>query len=107
MDVKTQEFFWDSLNLWLSDNSLENPLLGALDETEFLFGIRNTDEEDFRQNFIILLGKFFIYKEKLFGSGNFEIYKFLMELKQILTIEKWACIMEHSLQENYEGNIGV
>lgn len=73
--------FWDSLNLWLGNNSLENPRLGNLEEIELLFGIRHTDDEDFRLNFIILLGKFFIYREKLFGYGRLDLYKFLMELK--------------------------
>lgn len=38
--------------------------------------------------YILLLGKSFVYRHKLFNKNDLDIYKFLCEFKHILTVEK-------------------
>lgn len=48
-------------------------------EYEFLFGIEGDSLQDQRLNYILLLGKFFVYREKVFNQGDLDVYKFLAE----------------------------
>lgn len=93
--------FWASLGKWLRQNSAVIALPRTISEVEFLLGILDTDEMDLRLNFILLLGKFYIYKEKVFGKGLLEPYKFLVELKNVLLVERLACLREHSLRKKF------
>lgn len=72
-------------------------IVSFLTETEFLFGILDTDDIDFRINFILFVRKFLVYKEKIFGEGQLDPCEFIVELKRVLTNERMACTMEHSL----------
>lgn len=56
----------------------------SMSEIEFLLGLIDTNEMDFRLNFLLLFETFFIYKEKIFGEGRLNPYKFLVELKNVL-----------------------
>lgn len=95
------KIFWARLGNWLRQNSAIIALPRRMVELEFLLGMMDTDEMDFRLNFILLFGKFFIYKEKVFGKGHLEPYKFLVELKNVLSIERLACAREHSLRRKF------
>lgn len=93
--------FWQSLSLWLTNNSDAVSLPRQLEVTDFLFGIRDNDAKSHRINFIILLGKFYIYKQKLFHGGSLDTYAFLVELKHILTIERMACLQEGAYKKKF------
>lgn len=93
--------FWASLGKWLRHNSAIVTLPRNISEIEFLLGIIDTDEMDFRLNFLLLFGKFYIYKDKVFGEGRLDPYQFLVELKNVLVMEKMACAREHSLKKKF------
>lgn len=44
---------------------------------------------------------FYIYKQKLFGDGVLDPYKVLVEFKNLLLVEKLACIQEGSLRKKF------
>lgn len=94
--------FWTSVDLWLQENSLTTQSLGNLSEIEFLFGIPSLEPEDYRRNFILLLGKFYIAREKVFGEGKLDTYAFLMELKHVLSVERIACGKEKGNGDKFE-----
>lgn len=87
--------FWQSLSLWLTNNSDTVTLPRQLEATDFLFGIRESNDNAHRLNFILLLGRFYIYRQKLFHQGHLDTYAFLVELKHTLTIERMAALKEN------------
>lgn len=93
--------FWAGLGKWLRSNSAIVALSRSISELEFILGIIDTDDIDFRVNFILLLGKFYIYRQKIFAQGALDPYQFLVELKSVLTIERMACIREGKLQKKF------
>lgn len=93
--------FWDSLALWLTSNSDVISFPEDIEEPEFLFGINDRGDDAKRLNFILLYGRFYIYKQKVFGNGELDTYKFLVELKNLLLIERLACIQEGSLRRKF------
>lgn len=93
--------FWDSIALWLSSSSDIISFPEDLEETDFLFGIKGFGDDIKRINFILLYGRFYIYKQKIFGNGELDTYKFLVELKNLLLVERLACIQEGALQRKF------
>lgn len=93
--------FWQSLSLWLTNNSDIVTLPRQLEITDFLFGIRERDEIAHRLNFLLLLGKFYVYKQKLFHDGVLDTYAFLVELKHVLTIERLSCMEEGTYRKKF------
>lgn len=93
--------FWNSLSLWLEqfDGVVEFPK--SILEYEFMFGISGDSLEDFRINSIMLLARFYIYREKIYNNGFLSVYEFLIELKTALRVEKWACTSEGKVQEKF------
>lgn len=93
--------FWDSVALWLSSNSETVTFPEDIEETDFLFGLQGKGENERRLNLILLYGRFYIYKQKVFNNGELDTYKFLIELKNLLLIEKLACIQEGTRKRKF------
>lgn len=93
--------FWKGVCKWLRTNSAVITIPRNIAELDFLLGLIDTDEIDFRLNFILMLGKFYVYREKVFGDGLLEPYKFLVELKTVLNVERQACIREGKLLKKF------
>lgn len=93
--------FWKGVCKWLKNNSAVITVPRNIPELEFLLGIVDTDEIDFRLNFILMLGKFYVYREKIFGDGLLEPYKFLVELKAVLNTERIICLKEGKLVKKF------
>lgn len=93
--------FWDSLAIWLREHSIVLSMPNVMSETEFLFGLLGNADAIKRVNFILLLGKFYVYKTKIYANGNLCVYSFLVELRNILTIERRACMLENKLREKF------
>lgn len=93
--------FWDSVALWLEANSSKIDFPQEIEEPEFLFGIKGPGEELKRLNFILMYGPFYVYKQKVFGNGELDTYKFLVELKNLLLVEKLCCIQEGTLRKKF------
>lgn len=66
-----------------------------------MFGIAGDSIEDFRINYIMLLARFYIYREKIYNEGFLSVYEFLIEFKTALRVEKWACTNEGKVQEKF------
>lgn len=71
-------------------------------EYEFLFGLSGDSLKEKRYNLMLLFGKSFVYREKLFNNGDLEVYKFLCESKNLLAIKKLACIKEGSTKKKFD-----
>lgn len=69
-----------------------------------MFGVFGDTPEDYRINFIMLLARFYIYREKVFNNGYLSVYEFLIELKTSLRVEKWACTKDGNVQEKFLKN---
>lgn len=94
--------FWQSVSHWLLNNSELVHLPRQLEVTDFLFGIRGEDHSEKRVNFILLLGRFYVYRQKLFHQGVLDVYAFLVELKHTLSLERMACLKENSYNKKFK-----
>lgn len=55
--------------LWLKANSDTILFPQDIEELEFLFGIRDPGKEVKRINLILLYGRFYVHKQKIFCDG--------------------------------------
>lgn len=84
--------FWNSVCHWLSTQA---NFQVNIDEREFLFGVHRSIPQSRMTNFLTLLAKHFIFRQKLFHKANLDLTHFLRELKQKLGIEKFICMQEN------------
>lgn len=87
--------FWQSVSLWLTNNSDAALWPRQLEIIDFLFGFQERGETTHRINYILLHRKFYIYRQKRFHQGRLDTYAFLVELKHTLTIERMAALKEN------------
>ena len=64
-------------------------------EQNILFGVPLVDNESLVLNFCILYGKFYIYKQRLFGGNIVSLDTFLVSLKSQLEIEEKICTLNN------------
>lgn len=93
--------FWDSVALWLNANSNTVIFPQDIEEPDFLFGLKGHAEDERRVNLILLYGRFYVYKQKIFGNGELDAYRFLVEFKNLLLVEKLACIQEGTRRRKF------
>lgn len=93
--------FWSELAGWLEQFLDLIPFPKEIMEYDFLFGLQGSSIEISRINYVFLLGKFFVYRQKLFDNNNLDVYQFLCEFKNILAVEKMACIREGSSKKKF------
>lgn len=98
---KTKEF-WDSLAAWLRHHSNAVRFPYNILEYELLFGVYGNSVKEHRLNYILLLARFYIYREKIYNDNNLDVYRFLVELKNALVVERWACIKEGSFTNKFK-----
>lgn len=84
--------FWDRLTSWLDDYT--HLSLMGLSSTNLLFGVSVGSHNWKTINWLVLFGKFFIKKQKLFGLGKFPLIQFLSEMKNSLATEEKICYLE-------------
>ena len=83
--------FWAAFFNWWNETGHSYPQFqfphwpGA---KEILLGIPGRDNKILVLNFCILYGKFYIYKQRLFGENNLSLRSFLASLKYQLQIEE-------------------
>lgn len=94
--------FWNELVTWLIqfDNLLNIP--EEVLEYDFLFGTPSHSLKDRRMNYIFLLGKFYVYRQKIFHNNNLNVYEFMVEFKNTLVYEKIACLKEGSMNKKFK-----
>lgn len=90
--------FWKGIITWF-DREADIHLVVSL--RAFLFGIPDSAPHSKIVNFILLFGKFFIYRQKLFHHGSLDLVQFLRELKVRLNIEKYLAKIEDK-QRNFQ-----
>lgn len=96
------KLFWDSLATWLGGKEGVRVFPEDLAEEEFLLGIIEWDGDYSLFNYIILFAKFFIYKTNIFLQGTPELFPFLIELKNRLSIERLTCFSEGSYTKRFK-----
>lgn len=83
--------FWRSFCRWLATQANFHI---NLTEEEFLFGVPRGTPQARSINFLTILVKHFIFRQKLFHSANLDLTHFLRELKSKLGIERFICKQE-------------
>lgn len=83
--------FWHSVSLWLS---AEANLHIHVSEREFILGVPSTTLNAKTINFIVILAKFYIFRQKLFHHANLDLTHFLRELRCKLNVEKYNYAQE-------------
>ena len=63
-------------------------------EEHIIFGFPGKSDLESVLNYCILLGKWYIYTTKLQDSNIFDMYEYLVKLKQRLQIETDLCMKE-------------
>ena len=89
MECKNVCDFWTFLfNWWCGILNTELDMI----EEEMIFGvIDNREPMHFKiLNYCILMGKYYIYKRRLYYNNNIPLYSFLVELKQKLEIKRYV-----------------
>lgn len=66
-----------------------------------MFGFLSNTDEDIRLNTVIMYGKFYVYKSEIYGGGKLDVYQFLVEFKNLLMVERHACMNEGKLQDKF------
>lgn len=84
---KTREFWNFFFNWWngISDIKINSKCVEL--EESILFGFQIMEDEFKVLNYCIIHAKFYIYRNKIFGSNSLHLYEFLCELKRALRIE--------------------
>lgn len=83
--------FWSDLTEWM-DREADIQLYLSL--KAYLFGIPTTMPQAKVVNFLLLLIKFFVYRQKLFHQGSLDVIHFLRELRLRLQVEKYLTTLE-------------
>lgn len=86
------DVFWKQIVSWFAR---ETNVQLNVSLRSFLFGVPHTAPQAKVINFILLFTKFFIYRQKLFHQGSFELTQFLRELRQRLQVEKYITSKEN------------
>lgn len=76
--------FWRNLTYWLSHNT---NIVVRMDIEELIFGIPQHAPDAKCINFILILAKNFIFRQKLFHQGQLDQTHFLRELRLKLQVE--------------------
>lgn len=84
--------FWKSLCRWLATQANFHI---SLTEEEFMFGVPRALPQARSINFLTILTKHFIFRQKLFHNANLDLTHFLRELKMKLGIERFICRQEN------------
>lgn len=84
--------FWNTLCNWFAT---EVDIQIDMSSRSFLFGISVDRPQDKMVNFLLLLVKFYIYRQKLFHQGKFCLLQFLRELRSRLQVEKYILKLEN------------
>lgn len=101
-ECPTVKNFWDSVASWLDEKAGIKEFPEDLAEEEFLLGVVERNGDFSLLNYIILFAKFYIYKTTVFNLGDPELFPFLIELKNRLTIERLTCYSEGSFSKRFK-----
>lgn len=82
----------ESLSGWLWVKSSTVKLPREMTDFEFVFGSQARMWRILEQILLFCWEKF-VYREKLFNSKKLELYTFLLELKNVLTVKRLACMI--------------
>ena len=87
LDCPDVKAFWSALHRWTTYAEV-NVHLHEVSQVEALLGIPNKSKEFKLTNYILIMGKYYIHRQRLFYNNELNMYNFLVELKQKLLIEK-------------------
>lgn len=87
--------FWANLNKWC-ENQLDLSI-ASLSTKEKVLGLVNDNGNTSQNkllNWLLLVAKYFLHRQKLFHKGDISLIAFLSELKTKINTEKQACFRE-------------
>ena len=88
--------FWKYFSNWW--NRQTDICIGETLEEHMLFGYPGNSDIEIVLNYCILLGKWYIFCQKIHEKNTIDIYDYLVQLKQRLFIEKTICIRDGNLK---------
>ena len=91
------EIFWSSFFNWWC--KISEVVLDEILEDQIIFGFPCNTEMELVLNYCVLLGKWYMYSAKMREKNDFDLYGYLVQLKQRLSIEKALCTKENSPQK--------
>lgn len=89
--------FWQKVVQWFDD--FTHISLLDINKAQFFFGVPKTRQNWRIINSILLVGKFFIQRQKLFHNGDLHLIHFLTHLRTKLITEKKVCAMERRMDK--------
>lgn len=101
-ECPTVHSFWNNLATWMGGREGISEFPHDLTEEEFLLGIISKPGDQTLMNYIILFAKFYVYKTRIFGSGEPDLMHFLLEMKNRLSIERACCFAEASYSKRFK-----
>lgn len=94
--------FWSSLTRWIHSNSEISFFPSHIAEEELLLGLHSGTRDFSLVNYIMMWAKFFIYKNTIFGQGEYDFLQFLLELKNRMAIERLCCFSDNSYHRRFK-----
>lgn len=85
--------FWLQVGRWC-EGYVNLPLSG-ITMPQFILGVTHHARAPKIINWILLMAKFYIHRQRLFHSANFSLIGFLAEMKSHLLTERKACFLEN------------
>lgn len=70
---------------------MEDTLIGSISLKERLLGVPTGVPKGKRINYIVLLAKYYIHRQKLFANGDLSLVQWLQEFSSRLRVYKWVC----------------
>lgn len=96
--------FWRKATKWF--NNLTHSSLLDISRSQFVFGVPQTRTNWKIINWTLLVGKFFIQRQKLFHKEELHLIHFLAFMKDKLTVKRKVCSLERGTERNI-GNIYI
>lgn len=84
--------FWQRVVKWFDE--FTSVSLDNLSTAQFMFGVPKTTHGWRTVNWVLLVVKFFIQRQKLFNRGGLHLIHFLAHIREKLITERKVCSME-------------
>lgn len=81
--------FWKKLQDWV--DRVEDTHFSTISLKEKLLGVPVGFPKGRKINYITLLAKYYIHKQKLFANGQLRLIHWLQEFRSRLQVQKWVC----------------
>ena len=94
IQCKNVKTFWSCFYNWW--NRISEIIIEDVHEKHIIFGYPGNNDLVIVINYLIMLGKWFIYNIKLYEKNDIDFFEYLIQLKQRLSFEKIMCNKEEN-----------